>query len=139
VIRAVCTISPARPERDNRLVHEMSIAISLVELACEKAQGLGDVKVETLHLRLGALSGVVREALEFSFEAAAAGTPLAGARLAITDVPLTVICPHCQRERELPGLPLLCPDCQSPTPQVVRGRDLELAALEVEDVAAQDR
>lgn len=139
MIRAVCTISPARPERDNRIVHELSIAISLVELACEKAQGLGDVRVETLHLRLGALSGIVREALEFSFEAAAAGTPLAGARLAITDVPLTVMCPACGRERELPGFPLACPECGSPTPQVLRGRDLELAALEVQDVAAQDR
>jgi hydrogenase nickel incorporation protein HypA/HybF len=123
----------------NGRVHELSIAVSLVETACEKAASLGDVRVEALHLRLGALSGVVREALLFSFDVAAEGTPLAGARLEITDVPLTVLCPSCSEERELPGFPLVCPTCETPTPQVVRGRDLELTALEVSEHAAPDR
>jgi hydrogenase nickel incorporation protein HypA/HybF len=120
-------------------VHELSMAMSLVELACEKASGLGDVRVEALHLRLGALSGVVKDALLFSFEVAAEGTPLAGARLEIEDVPLTVLCPRCAVERELGGFPLVCPVCQTPTPQVVRGKDLELLALEVNENAAANR
>jgi hydrogenase nickel incorporation protein HypA/HybF len=114
-------------------VHELSIAIGLVEAACEKAASLGDVRVEALHVRLGALSGVVPEALVFSFDVAAEGTAVAGARLEITDVPLTVLCPRCETERELRGFPLVCPVCQSKTPQIVRGKDLELRALEVRD------
>jgi hydrogenase nickel incorporation protein HypA/HybF len=55
-------------------VHELSIAVALVEMACEKAADLGDVRVDALHLRLGPLSGVVREALVFSFDVAAEGT-----------------------------------------------------------------
>ncbi len=117
-------------------MHELSVAISLVEFACEKASTLGDVRVEALHLRLGALSGVVRDALLFSFDLAAEGTPIAGARLEIADVPLTVLCPSCKEERELPGFPLVCPVCDTPTPQIVRGKDLELAALEVHENAA---
>jgi hydrogenase nickel incorporation protein HypA/HybF len=120
-------------------VHELSVAVSLVEIACEKARALGDVRVEALHLRLGALSGVVRDALLFSFDLAAEGTPVAGARLEIADVPLTVMCPTCGEERELPGFPLLCPVCRTPTPDVVRGRDLELAAMEVCESEAPDR
>ena len=120
-------------------MHELSVAISLVDVACEKASGLGDVRVDVLHLRLGALSGVVRDALLFCFDAAAAGTPIAGARLEIQDVPLTVICPRCDAERELAGFPLVCPVCQTPTPQVVRGKDLELHALEVSENAAPHR
>jgi hydrogenase nickel incorporation protein HypA/HybF len=114
-------------------VHELSIAVSLVEMACEKASTLGDVEVEALHLRLGALSGVVRDALLFCFELAAKDTPIAGARLEIDDVPLTVLCPECGEERELPGFPLVCPVCETPTPEVVRGRDLELTALEIRE------
>ena len=124
---------------DNGRVHELSIAVSLVEIACEKAKGLGEVRVEALHIRVGALSGVVRDALEFSFDVAAEGTAIAGARLLITDVPLTVMCPTCDAERELAGFPLVCPTCGTPTPQLVRGRDLELTALEVSDHAAPDR
>ena len=40
-------------------MHELSLAMSLVDVACEKAQTLGDVRVEALHVRLGPYCGVV--------------------------------------------------------------------------------
>lgn len=118
-------------------MHELSIAVNLVELACEKARELGDVGVEALHVRVGPLAGVVKEALLFCFDLAAAGTAIEGARLQIEDVPLSVRCPQCCAERQLPSPQhLRCPVCDTLTPEVVRGRELELAALEVrEDVA----
>ncbi|HEX4959550.1 MAG TPA: hydrogenase maturation nickel metallochaperone HypA [Thermoanaerobaculia bacterium] len=113
-------------------MHELSIAISLIEAACEEAERLGGVRVEALHLRLGALSGVVRQALEFSFDLAAAGTAIEGARLQIEEVPVAVLCPRCGEERELPSLQhFRCPVCNTPVPDVVRGRELELTALEI--------
>ena len=117
--------------------------MSLVEAACEEVERLGDVHVEALHLRLGALSGVVREALEFSFGLAAEGTAIEGARLQIEEVPVTVLCPRCRAERELSSLQRFrCPVCGTPTPDVVRGRELELTALEIAEIpenAVQDR
>src|SRR5262245_35391987 len=109
------------------------MAVGLVEAACGKAAALGDVRVEALHLRLWWLSACVREAPVFSFDVAAAATAGEGARLEIFEVPLTVRCPRCDEERELPGFPLVCPVCRTKTPEVVRGRDLELHALEVRD------
>jgi hydrogenase nickel incorporation protein HypA/HybF len=121
-------------------MHELPIAVALVEMACEKVVELGDVRVEALHLRLGPLSGVVREAIVFSFDLATEGTAIAGARLEIEDVPLTVLCPRCSEERRLPNVQhLRCPVCDEPTPRVVRGRELELAALEVRENAAPHR
>jgi len=114
--------------------------MSLVEVACEKAAELGGVRVEALRLRLGQLSGVVREALLFSFDLAAEGTPIQGARLEIEDVPVVVFCPGCSAERPLPSLQSFrCPVCGAPTPEVVHGRELELFALEVAGNAAADR
>ena len=116
-------------------MHELSLAMSLVEAASEEVLRLGKVRVEALHLRLGALSGVVREALEFSFDLAAAGTPIEGARLAILEVPVAIYCPACAAERELPGLQSFrCPVCAAESPEVIRGRELELVGLEVDDV-----
>jgi hydrogenase nickel incorporation protein HypA/HybF len=121
-------------------MHELSIALSLVEQAAEEAGRLGDVRVDALHLRLGPLSGVVKDALLFSFEIAAAGTPVEGARLEIEEVPLTVLCHQCGAERVLPTIQhFRCPACDSPTPDVVRGRELEFVAMEVIDHAAPDR
>jgi hydrogenase nickel incorporation protein HypA/HybF len=117
-------------------MHELSIAISLIEMAAEKAEEMGGVRVEALHLRLGPLSGVVKEALLFSFDLAAEGTAIAGARLEIEDVPVVVLCQNCQAERPLPSIQSFhCPVCGTPTPDVVRGRELELTALEVTDHA----
>lgn len=112
-------------------MHELSIAISLIEMASEEAERLG-VRVEALNLRLGPLSGVVREALLFSFDLAAEGTALEGARLEIEEVPVVVFCPACSAERPLPDLQdFRCPVCATPTPRVVSGRELELATMEV--------
>ena len=131
---------PERPPRGhNPGVHELSIAVSLVEAACEKAEELGGVRVEALHLRLGPLSGVVKEALLFSFDLAAEGTPIAGARLEIEEVPLTVRCPRCLANRVLDSPRLVCPVCATPTSEVVAGRELELKSLEVTEDAAPHR
>jgi len=121
-------------------MHELSIAVSLIEVATEEAERLGGVRVEALRLRLGPLSGVVREALLFSFDLAAEGTPIEGARLEIEEVPVVVFCPACNEERALPSLQgFHCPVCKMPTPDVIRGRELELTALEVTDHATPDR
>ena len=113
-------------------MHELSIAMALVEAACEERERLGGVAVQTLHLRLGPLAGVVRESLSFSFDVAAAGTPIEGARLEIEDMPIVVFCPACDAERGVASpQALACPVCGSPTLDVRRGRELELRALEV--------
>jgi hydrogenase nickel incorporation protein HypA/HybF len=124
-------------------MHELSIAVSLIEVATEEAERLGrlgDIRVEALRVRLGPLSGVVRDALLFSYELAVDGTPIAGARLEIEDVPVIVFCQNCQAERHLLNIQhFRCPVCHEPTPDVLHGRELELTALEVTELATADR
>ncbi len=121
-------------------MHELSVAMSLIDVACEEAARLGGVRVEALQVRVGRLSGVVRDALAFSFEIAAKDTAIEGARLDIEEVPVGVYCERCQAERTIADeLPLACPVCGEPTPRVVRGRELQLVAMEVTEHAAADR
>jgi hydrogenase nickel incorporation protein HypA/HybF len=68
-------------------MHELSIAMSIVELAEEEADRRG-VQVNAVHLKLGALSGVVKEALLSCYEMACEGTPLERSRLLVEDVPV---------------------------------------------------
>jgi len=115
-------------------MHELSIAVALVDLACEQSARMGAVSVCAVHVRIGPLAGVVEDALRFSFDLAAEGTPIAGARLAIERVPLTAWCPHCGEEREVASVQhLRCPVCDRATPDVRRGRDLQLFGLEITD------
>jgi len=113
-------------------MHELSIAMSIVALAQEEAEQRG-VRINAVHLKLGALSGVVKESLLFSYEMACDDTPLKGSRLIIEEVPVVVFCTNCQEERVLRSIQLFCCEvCGTPTAQVVRGKELEVVALETQ-------
>ncbi len=115
-------------------MHELSIALTLVEVACEALSRCEPApgRVVSVLVRIGALSGVVPEALEFSYGLSTEGTPLAGSRLKIEEQPVVVFCPHCQENRTLEDdLRFRCPICNTPTPELVHGRELELISLEL--------
>ncbi len=114
-------------------MHELSIAYELVSAAEVAAAEVDAARVNTVYLRLGALSGVVKEALIFGFEIATQNTRLAGAQLVVEETPVVVYCETCAREVTLPSIQrFVCPICGAPTPQVVQGREIELRSLEVE-------
>ncbi|HLZ40585.1 MAG TPA: hydrogenase maturation nickel metallochaperone HypA [Candidatus Sulfotelmatobacter sp.] len=107
--------------------------MGIVEAASDEAQRRG-VLVSAVHLRLGALSGVVKDALLFSYEMACQDTPLAGSRLIVEEIPVTIFCPDCQQMRALPSLQsFTCPECGAPTMDIRQGKELEVFALEVEE------
>lgn len=113
-------------------MHELSVAQGLIDVACEAAEREGNVRVTRLTVRIGRLSGVVRQALEFAFDLAAEGTLCHGAALAIEDVPVSVRCPVCREAKTLDDeYAFVCPTCGSPTPELLTGRELELVSLEV--------
>jgi len=117
-------------------MHELSIAMSIVEMAQEEAEQRGGVQVTAIHLKLGALSGVVKDALLSAFEMARDDTPLRGSRLVIQEVPVVVLCPSCQAQRALSSVQLFCcAECGTPTSEVIQGKELEVVALEIEEWA----
>jgi hydrogenase nickel incorporation protein HypA/HybF len=113
-------------------MHELSIALGIVDLAAAEAERRGLHRVAAVHLRLGPLCGVVKEALLSAYGLAREGSPLESAELVIDEVPLVVYCPTCAGPRTLASPLLCCPTCGTPTPEVVSGRELEVFALEVE-------
>ncbi|HJU55905.1 MAG TPA: hydrogenase maturation nickel metallochaperone HypA, partial [Pyrinomonadaceae bacterium] len=114
-------------------MHELSIAMSMIEMAEEEAARRGGAVVSAIHLKLGELSGVVKEALLFSYEVACQGTRLEGSRLVIEGVPVAVYCAACRAETAIISLQqFCCAVCHAPTSEVVRGRELEVVALEIE-------
>jgi len=67
------------------LMHELSIAVSIVEVAEDEAVRNQSTHVRAVRLRLGSLAGVAKEALLFSYGIACEGTPLEGSQLLIDD------------------------------------------------------
>ena len=120
-------------------MHELSIAYSLVQAADESAKQAGVSSVKALYLQLGAMSGVVQDALLFSYDIAAQGTRLEGSELVIETLPVIVYCPNCKRESELENIQLFrCPQCGEPTGDIRQGREIDLVSLEIDDDLEED-
>jgi len=114
-------------------MHELSIAMSILDIAADEAERLGQGKVAAIHVRLGALAGVVQDALRSAFTMARLESPLPEAELVIEEMPVKVYCAGCAAERTLMVFSeLRCPACGAPTPHVRGGRELEITALEIE-------
>ena len=48
-------------------MHELSIAVEIAELAAEEAARAGAANIAAVHVRIGALSGVVKDSLIFAW------------------------------------------------------------------------
>lgn len=114
-------------------MHELAIATSIVSIATKEIEKLNFPKVRIVAVRIGALSGIVPDALEFSFDAIKTGTPLHHSTLQIEEIPLQGKCRACSHEFRITGLVFVCPECQSGQVEVIRGDELEIAYLELED------
>jgi hydrogenase nickel incorporation protein HypA/HybF len=114
-------------------MHELSIAMSLIELVREESTARQLSKIRRVHLKLGALSGVVKTALVGAYEIAREGSVLAGAELVIEEAPIVIYCPSCCGESTADSAQYLCCcRCGTLAAEIMSGRELELTALEVE-------
>ena len=115
-------------------MHELSIAMSIVEVAEEEARSRGALRVTAVHVRLGLLAGVVKDALLSSYEMACEDTPLKGSQLVVEEVPGVIYCPVCDARRPvLTSEWFSCSECGTIASDLVQGKELEVIALEVEE------
>ena len=115
-------------------MHETAIALSIIELAERYSRDNGSLPVERIHLRVGAFTTIVPDALHFAFEAMRAGTLTETAALDIEPVPLTCVCPGCGATASPPveDLVLLCARCGAPL-EILTGRELQVDYLDLRE------
>lgn len=112
-------------------MHEVSLMQDTLRIAAERAAAAGARRIHRLRMRVGPLSGAVPEALEFAFEVLAQGTLAEGATLEVERVPILCYCHTCDAEFQPGDFVCECPTCHQLSAEVRRGRELELASLEV--------
>jgi hydrogenase nickel incorporation protein HypA/HybF len=112
-------------------MHELAIADSVVGIACRQADGR---RVTKVHVKVGHLRQVVPSALSFSFGLVAEGTPVEGAELELEEIPAVGVCRGCAVESRLDSFPLRCEACESLDLEILRGEELLVEYLELEEV-----
>lgn len=112
-------------------MHEAGFVQTALDLAAARARAAGARRIHRIGLRVGVLSGVVPEALQFAFAALSPATVAAGAILAIEEVAAVAHCPACQAEFPAADYLAMCPACGHGPCALRQGREIELTTLEI--------
>ncbi|ABB74963.1 hydrogenase nickel incorporation protein HypA/HybF [Nitrosospira multiformis ATCC 25196] len=112
-------------------MHEFSICQALITQVEQIAISHGALKVQSVKLRIGSLSGVELPLLEHAYPFASAGTLVEGSTLEIERAPLKVNCEACGLESEVKANLLTCRMCGSCLIRVVSGEELTLMSVEL--------
>jgi hydrogenase nickel incorporation protein HypA/HybF len=115
-------------------VHEVSIALGMVDELTRIARENNAVKVIAVNLKIGKLSGIVTDSLQFAFDAVKLEHPLlSSSELLIEEVPLICECKDCGKgfntdDTFFPS----CPGCGSFALKVISGEEMDIANMELE-------
>ncbi|MGD9496607.1 MAG: hydrogenase maturation nickel metallochaperone HypA [Armatimonadota bacterium] len=123
-------------------MHDVTAAQSIAHAVLEAARGRSVTRVEQIRLTLGAMTMLDAEQLEFWLQQMLRGTIADGARIDIQQLPLTVRCPACGFEGELPVpddpiyhlMPYVpaCPRCDAEELEVVGGGECVVESIRVQ-------
>jgi hydrogenase nickel incorporation protein HypA/HybF len=113
-------------------MHELSIALNILDIVTEAALSESSAPVTAIHLRVGVLAGVVPAALVSAFELAREGTDFRETELRIEEMPIMGYCSDCGKPSQPVSVQMLCcVQCGAPLSEITSGRELEVAAIEV--------
>lgn len=116
-------------------MHELSLVTSIVESITESLQAYPGAKVLEVRLKVGALAAVVEDSLQFCYGIATGGTSLEGSRLVVKLMPVVMHCGPCGQDVTLEGLQSFrCPLCGEPSSDLRQGRELEIEAIEIDEL-----
>lgn len=115
-------------------MHEMGIAKQIIEIATSSIpDGMEDIPVERVNLKVGKLSSVVPDSLRFCFEILSKNTPLSGTELNIEEIPVVARCMECHIEWTINKPVFVCKKCKSDSIEIISGQELDITSIELED------
>lgn len=113
-------------------MHELAITEEIVRIVTDKVRDLAASRATSVELLVGTLSGIVPESVSFYFEHLSKGTPCEGARLEFTRVKALARCRQCEAKFGPTQFDWTCPACGHNGADLLAGRELALATIEME-------
>ncbi len=113
-------------------MHELSIAHAIVTNVVASV-GEPTAPITGVRVRIGELSGIVPQALQFAYDVAAEGTILADAALVIERTPVRIQCPTCGEQQLSSAKDFHCPGCGVLCGNVIGGEELEIVDVTLDD------
>jgi hydrogenase nickel incorporation protein HypA/HybF len=118
-------------------MHELSIAQDILSVIRQYVPQEETSNIENVKVRIGDMSGVVAESLEFCFQAITSGTEFENANLVIEKIPFILKCNLCGKESSNEYGIRVCPDCSSTDTKVISGLEMQVTEVELKEVVIE--
>ena len=112
-------------------MHELSIAMGIVDIAEKETAKVKATKVDLIELEIGTLAGIEFDSLDFVWSSAVKNTVLEKAIKKINIIHGEAKCSDCDTIFKLDNIYDACPNCNSYVKGVTKGKELLVKSLEV--------
>jgi hydrogenase nickel incorporation protein HypA/HybF len=110
-------------------MHEMSIALSIIDIVKDYAEKENAKEVKEIELEVGTLSGIEFEALEFALTVSLKNTLIENSKININKIQAKSVCLDCENEFDALHLFDNCPKCSSNNTKLIKGKELQVKSL----------
>lgn len=114
-------------------MHELGIAASILDCVQTEAKRHPGQHISKVGVKVGELSGVDADALQFGFECLVKDTEFEPLALEIETIPRVQQCPQCQNEFRMTEYDPKCPHCGEFMTRCISGEQLDIAYMEVDE------
>ena len=112
-------------------MHELSIAINIIDIASEQAKKNNLSVIDEIEIEVGTLSGVEIDALNFALEIATKRTILENSKTIITEITGQAHCLNFSTDFLTDSFFAQCPECKQFNFQIIHGQELRVKSLNV--------
>lgn len=114
-------------------MHELPITQSIVRLCVEEMEKHNVKKVNSIKIKVGELSGLVPECIQYYFDIISKDTKANGAKIVIEKLPIKIECLKCGYITESHKGEIKCLKCGSTDIKIIGGFEYILDSMEVDD------
>jgi len=114
-------------------MHELGIAASILESVQTEARRHPEGRITKVGVKIGELSGVDRDALQFGFEVLVKDTEWEPVVLDLEYIPRVQRCSKCAHEFRMTEFDPQCPQCGEFLTDCIGGEELDIAYMEVDE------
>lgn len=113
-------------------MHELSIALSIIDIAKSEAEKAEALVIKEIEIDVGTLSGIEFESLEFSFSAVTKNTGMEKTVFIINKIMARSECLDCHALFDVQYVFDSCPECRGFNTILVQGKELKVKSLLIE-------
>ncbi len=114
-------------------MHELSIAQEILSIVNQYIPAGKEKDVQLVRVKIGKLSNILPESLQFCFEVIIKETGMPDARMEIIHIPAKIECIDCKSILEVDDIFIYCARCESYNVKIISGDELYVSEIILND------